>query len=338
MDSETEQDRRGALDRLREVALWIRDSSLGVAGFTILLGVAVAGWTVSFIGLHTFAMQHMSLSYRAAWLVPVTFDGAPGGLTLVVMRAASHGRSGWIWRLLIVFFTSLSCWINYEHIHDPLGRGVAALMPAAAVIDFEALISEARKAYERRKGIEPQPRLHPLRFLFDWSGSWSILRAYVLDQPLPEPFAASQRRAANRKPASGRPTAASTAPATPDSPPTASAANPASASPSQALPAPAAAASAGRGGASAAASASAPAGSQPKTPGIPAAATGSPEARDLGGVADVYRKLAADLGRTPSDAKLAEALGVGRSRAQQLRTAAIEAGHTDLTKGLQAAS
>lgn len=342
MDTEPEQDRRGALDRLREVALWIRDSSLGVAGFSILLIVAVAGWTVSFVGLHTFAIQHMSLSDRVGWLVPVCFDGAPGGLTLVVMRAASHGRSGTIWRWLIVFFTSLSCWINYEHIHDPYGRCVAALMPLAAVVDFEALISEARKAYERRKGVEPRPYLHPLRFVFDWSGSWAILRAYVLDLPLPDSLTASQRRAAVRTPASPRrspATATPTAPATPASPAAASAASPASASPSQALPAPTVAANATPASPAATAPASTPAGSQPKTVSATASpAAGSSEVRDLDEVAAVYRALANTLGRTPSDAKLAEALGVGRSRAQQLRTAAIEAGHTDLAKGLQAAS
>lgn len=336
MDTEPEHDARGALNHLREVALWIRDSSLGVAGFSILMVVAVAGWTVSFVGLHTFAIQHMSLSERIGWLVPVCFDGAPGGLTLVVMRAASHGRSGSIWRLLILFFTSLSCWINYEHIHDPYGRCVAALMPAAAVIDFEALISEARKAYERRKGIEPRPYLHPLRFVFDWSGSWSILRSYVLDLPLPETLAASQRRATARRPATAR-QAPATAPGTSATPAPASAASPASASPSQSLPAPSEAASATTASPPATAPASAPAGSQPKAASTPAAATGAPEARDLDEVADVFRKLQAQLGKSPSDRALGEALGVGRSRAQQLRDAAIKAGHTDLAKPLRAA-
>jgi hypothetical protein len=337
VDTEPEQDRRGVLERLREVALWIRDSSLGVAGFTVLLMVAIAGWTVSFVGLHTFAIQHMSLSDRVGWLVPVCFDGAPGGLTLVVMRAASHGRSGSIWRWLIVFFTSLSCWINYEHIHDTYGRCVAALMPLAAVVDFEALISEARKAYERRKGIEPRPYLHPLRFVFDWSGSWAILRAYVLDLPLPESLAASQRRAATRTAATPRKT---TATATPSAAATPASPSAASASPAQALPDPAQAATATPATPANPAvqqPASAPAASQPKTASPATGSTTSNEARDLDEVAEVFRKLQAELGKSPSDKALAEALGVGRSRAQQLRTAAIEAGHADLAKPLRAA-
>lgn len=72
------------------------------------------------------------------------------------------------------------------------------------------------------------------------------------------------------------------------------------------------------------------------TPGSKPAANG--EQRDLDNVADTFRKLRDDLGKSPSDAALATALGVGRSRAQQLRSAAIQAGHTDLEKPLRAAS
>ena len=173
------------LARIREAALWIRDSSLGTLGFIIVAGVAFAGWTVSFIGLHTFATQHMSLTWTEAWLVPATYDGAPAGLTLIVMRAASHGRSAWVWRMLIVAFTALSCLINYVHLTDPSGRIVAALMPLAAVVVFEALISEARKAAERRAGITLRPRLHPLRLVFDWTGTLGLIRTYILELPVP---------------------------------------------------------------------------------------------------------------------------------------------------------
>ncbi|BFP50157.1 hypothetical protein KCMC57_65250 (plasmid) [Kitasatospora sp. CMC57] len=72
------------------------------------------------------------------------------------------------------------------------------------------------------------------------------------------------------------------------------------------------------------------------SPGSKSTTTG--EQRDLDEVADTFRKLAAHLGKSPSDAALADALGVGRSRAQQLRTAAIAAGHNDLEKPLRAAS
>jgi len=66
--------------------------------------------------------------------------------------------------------------------------------------------------------------------------------------------------------------------------------------------------------------------------------TASSEQRDLDEVADTFRQLRNELNRAPSDQALADRLGVGRSRAQQLRTAAIKAGHTDLEKPLRAAS
>lgn len=66
--------------------------------------------------------------------------------------------------------------------------------------------------------------------------------------------------------------------------------------------------------------------------------TASPEQRDLDEVAAAFRDLRNELGRSPSDQALANRLGVGRSRAQQLRTAAIKAGHHDLEKPLRAAS
>lgn len=70
----------------------------------------------------------------------------------------------------------------------------------------------------------------------------------------------------------------------------------------------------------------------------PETATPGSEARDLDEVAATFRALAARLGKSPSDQALADELGVGRSRAQQLRTAAIKAGHADLAKPLSAAS
>jgi membrane protein involved in colicin uptake len=59
---------------------------------------------------------------------------------------------------------------------------------------------------------------------------------------------------------------------------------------------------------------------------------------DLDQVVDVYQLLKSQLGKAPSDQKLGEALGVSRSRAQQLRTAAIDAGHTELAKPMRLAS
>jgi hypothetical protein len=183
------------VERVRVAALWLRDTGLGGFGFVLVLVVAVSGWAASFIGLHDFGMQHMGLSETTAWLVPITFDGAPAGLSIVVLRAATHGRPALVWRLLIVAFTGLSSWINYEHIEDPLGREVASFMPPSAVILFEGLMSEARAAAARRKG-RAAPRLHPLRWFFDFKGTKDIFRSYVLGLELPEQLAQAVTAAA----------------------------------------------------------------------------------------------------------------------------------------------
>ncbi|HEY5835009.1 DUF2637 domain-containing protein [Streptomyces sp.] len=171
--------------RLRAAGLWLRDTGLGGFGFALVLAVAFSGWAASFIGLHDFGHQHMGLTDHTAWLVPITFDGAPAGLSIVVARASTHGRSAPVWRLLIIAFTALSSWINYQHIEDSLGRTVAAFMPPSAVILFEGLMSEARAAAVRRMG-RAAPRLHPLRWWFDFRGTRAIYRAYVLGLELPE--------------------------------------------------------------------------------------------------------------------------------------------------------
>lgn len=174
-----------AADRLRAVGNWARDTGLGITGFVVVLIVALAGWTASFIGLHNFGMTHMGLNADTAWLVPITFDGAAAGLSLVVFRASINARGASLWRLLIVVFTALSSWINWEHITDPTGRWIAAFMPPAAVILFEGLMSEARAAAARRDGSE-RPRVHLLRWFVDRSGTWAIYRAYILGIELPD--------------------------------------------------------------------------------------------------------------------------------------------------------
>lgn len=172
-------------DRVAAVGHWARDTGLGITGFVLVLIVALAGWTASFIGLHDFGVKHMGLEADTAWLVPVTFDGAAAGLSLVVFRASINGRGANTWRALIVVFTALSAWVNYKHIQDPTGRWIASFMPPAAVILFEGLMSEARAAASRRLGRE-RPRLHPLRWVIDRSGTWAMYRAYVVGIDLPD--------------------------------------------------------------------------------------------------------------------------------------------------------
>lgn len=183
-------ERRSFLQLVRDTALWLRDSGLAVVGYLGVLVVCGYGWRTSFIGLHTFAMAHMGLSDDDAWGVPITFDGGAGVLTLVVARAAMNGRGAVVWRLGVLALTLLSSWINWVHIVDPDGRRIAALLPIVAVGAFEGLLSEARKAYERRTG-NVRPRLSLLRWAFDFIGTFRILRAYVLGIPLPDQMVAA---------------------------------------------------------------------------------------------------------------------------------------------------
>lgn len=301
-------------DRVRDAALWMRDTGLGGLGFALVLVVAVSGWAASFIGLHDFGMNHMGLSERSAWLVPITFDGAPAGLSIVVMRAAMHGRPALVWRLLIVAFTGLSSWINYVHIEDQLGRTVASFMPPSAVVLFEGLMSEARAAAGRRNGKVP-PRLHPLRWVFDRKGTWKILRAYVLDLELPEEL---QRAATNLTTTApqGAPTPA------PVAPPGA-----ATGAPQSAPKTPQGAATGAPGGAAKPAPVSlqknpqgapkgapvAPRGAAPKAPqGAPGSAPKAPSKRPgkvtRADAKDALRALYDDLGRRPLESEMVDRL------------------------------
>jgi hypothetical protein len=100
-------------------------------------------------------------------------------------------------------------------------------------------------------------------------------------------------------------------------------------------------ASAPAGSASTAATASASeAATSPETASANASQSAATSASgvDIDEVVDVYQLLMDQLGKAPSDQKLGDALGVSRSRAQQLRTLAVEAGHTKLAKPVRLAS
>lgn len=180
------------LRRAQATGLWLRDVGLGASGYVLLVVVVAAGFAASFLGLHDFGRHRMGFSDHQAWLVPVAIDGADIGLSVVALRAAMNGRSAVLPRVMIVACTSISSWINYTHIDDQAGKYVASLLPILAVILLEALMAEARAAYERRIG-QPRPRLSVLRWVFDRKGTLAILRAYVLGQPLPEQMAAAAK-------------------------------------------------------------------------------------------------------------------------------------------------
>lgn len=166
----------------------LRDNGLATLAMVLVVAVAVAGWSASFISLHGFAMAHMGLTARAAWLVPSTFDGAALGLSLLSFRAAIYGRASLGSMLYVYGFTGLSSWINWVHIDDHAGgKLVASLLPIAAVLVFGKVLKEAREAFERRHGkqvFKVRPGLLALRWLADRRGTRAAIRTQILDIPV----------------------------------------------------------------------------------------------------------------------------------------------------------
>lgn len=170
--------------RLRDA---LRDNGLATTAMFLVVAVAVAGWSASFIALHAFAQQHIGLSERAAWLVPSTFDGAALALSMLSFRAAIYGRASLGSLLYVDGFTALSSWINWIHITDPQGKFVSALLPIAAVLAFGKVLKEAREAYERRHGkvvFKMRTGLLMLRWMADRSGTRSAIRNEILAIPV----------------------------------------------------------------------------------------------------------------------------------------------------------
>lgn len=171
--------------RLRDA---LRDNGLATVAILLVLGVAVAGWSASFISLHEFALKHMGLTSRPAWLVPSTFDGAALGLSLLSFRAAIYGRASLGSMLYVYGFTALSSWINWVHIDDKAGgKFVSALLPIAAVVVFGKVLKEAREAYERRHGkvvFKVRGGLLLLRMFVDRKGTREAVRQQILDIPV----------------------------------------------------------------------------------------------------------------------------------------------------------
>jgi hypothetical protein len=165
----------------------LRDNGLATAAMILVVAVAVAGWSASFISLHEFATAHMGLKSRPAWLVPSTFDGAALGLSLLAFRAAIYGRASLGSLIFVYGFTGLSSWINWVHIDDPRGRFVASLLPVAAVLVFGKVLREAREAFERRNGkvvFKVRGGLLLLRWFVDRPGTRAAIRSQILGIPV----------------------------------------------------------------------------------------------------------------------------------------------------------
>lgn len=125
----------------------LRNTVLGHLGFALVLIVAGAGWYLSYHNLHGYAVAAMGFTPGNAWLVPVVFDGAPLGLSIVVYRARLQARAAVLWRAGIWAFAALSAYVNWIHVPATQNADLlAALLPIAAVVLFEGLMHETHKA------------------------------------------------------------------------------------------------------------------------------------------------------------------------------------------------
>ena len=160
----------------------LRDSALGWAGYGLVLVVAAAGWSLSYRALHSYGMESLGETRQAAWLVPLTFDLAPLGLSIVVFRARQRARSALVWRLGIWAFTALSAWINWVHAPElDYAKVIAALLPISAVVLFEGLMAEVHKAaLDRLYGGGIVPRLTLACWLLDPRRSFAAFKTKAL--------------------------------------------------------------------------------------------------------------------------------------------------------------
>lgn len=163
---------------------------LGSAGYLIVLAVAVSGWSLSFRQLHAWGMDALGETTDAAWLIPMTYDLAPLGLSIVVYQMRRRGRSAMTWRLGIWAFTALSATINFLHAPDFMyAKQIAPLLPISAVVLFEGLMAEVyHKAMARIYGTGVVPRLTPICWLLDPKRTFAAFKVKAL-----RPLAAAER-------------------------------------------------------------------------------------------------------------------------------------------------
>jgi hypothetical protein len=308
----------------------IRDR-LAVSAAIVIVGLTAAAFWLSYAHLHTVASDHgLNGSPARSWAWPATLDAFVIAGDILMLRASLSRRTDW-WAIgLTVTGSGGSIALNVFGVQgaDPLAYVVAAVPPTAALLAFGALMRQIHSHLAERSDEELPAE------------------TATTSQPVTARSAPASRRTATASPAlpvvpaaSGLPpvilTKAASASPTAASPSSQTTANSGSVYlPDPASPPPTATPAA----ATSTDPATPAAGSQPSPTATASKPATGTDQRDLDDVADAFRTLRDELGRSPSDQALANRLGVGRSRAQQLRTAAIKAGHTDLEKPLRAAS
>lgn len=164
------------------LAAVLRNTALGNLGFVLVAIVAGAGWYLSYHNLHGYAVEAMGFSPGNAWLVPVVFDGAPLGLSIVVYRARLQARAALVWRAGIWAFAALSAWVNWLHVPSvDHADALAALLPLASVVLFEGLMAETHKAAQADlHGGAVVPRLTLACWVLDGRRTFHAFRVKAL--------------------------------------------------------------------------------------------------------------------------------------------------------------
>jgi hypothetical protein len=110
-----------------------------------VLGLAVAGFAMSYDALHSLALTQ-GVPATLAWMWPLVVDGFIVVASLSVVRAvADNRRARYPW-LLVLTFSTISVAFNVIHAAPTLvARFVAAIPPAALVLSFELLMRQLRQ-------------------------------------------------------------------------------------------------------------------------------------------------------------------------------------------------
>lgn len=159
-----------------------KDRDPFVAGFvwSATAGVAVAGWWGSFIGLKTYANDHMGLVGDVGAVLPGVVDGMAFAMMAMATRSAIRGNGAFRPKFFVKVATALSAWANYTHTPDPQGRWFSALLPILASAAFHELLRSVKEAADHKSGrnkFQVRPALLAFRLLLDRRETWKSIKS-----------------------------------------------------------------------------------------------------------------------------------------------------------------
>jgi hypothetical protein len=138
-----------------------------------VLGLAVAGFTMSYDALHSLALTQGAPA-ALAWMWPLVVDGFIIIASLSVVRAVADSRHAAYPWLLVLTFSAISVTFNIVHAAPTaVARFVAAIPPTALVLSFELLMRQlrhqlntnpepSRDSFDPQLAASPAPQLPQL--------------------------------------------------------------------------------------------------------------------------------------------------------------------------------